>query len=163
VNAAAPWGSFLGAEAAAAAALAGLILVGVSINLSKVLAYPGVPDRALEALVILLGVVLVSTVALAPNLPNRTLGMALAVIGIAVWLVPTVLQIRVLLRRPTQPWWWLVQCAILCQLATVPFWVAGLSLVLGFPQGLYWLIPGCVFAFVASVASAWILLVEIVR
>ncbi|HEX3901634.1 MAG TPA: hypothetical protein VH853_02220 [Polyangia bacterium] len=40
------WESFFVAEVGAAAALTGLLFVAVSINLSKVLAFPQLPGRA---------------------------------------------------------------------------------------------------------------------
>ena len=49
------------------------------------------------------------------------------------------------------------------QLGTVPFVIAALLLLPGDPRGLYWLVPGFVFSFVAGVTSAWVLLVEILR
>jgi hypothetical protein len=49
------------------------------------------------------------------------------------------------------------------QLASIPFFVAVAQLLLGFSGGLYWLVPGFVFSFVAGVANAWVLLVEVVR
>jgi hypothetical protein len=49
------------------------------------------------------------------------------------------------------------------QFATVPFCIAGILLLLWNPDGLYWLVPGFGFSFVAGVMSAWVLLVEILR
>jgi hypothetical protein len=43
---AAGWENFLVAETGAAAALAGLLFVAVSINLSRIVSYPGLPGRA---------------------------------------------------------------------------------------------------------------------
>jgi hypothetical protein len=51
----------------------------------------------------------------------------------------------------------------LCQCATVPFCIAGILLIRGNPDGMDWLIPGCVFTFLASTISAWVLLIEILR
>jgi hypothetical protein len=49
------------------------------------------------------------------------------------------------------------------QLASIPFFAAAAYLLLGLPVGLYWLAPGFVFSFVAGVANAWVLLIEVVR
>lgn len=51
----------------------------------------------------------------------------------------------------------------LAQLATVPFVLAGITLVLGTLGGLYWLVPGLIFSMTLGVATAWVLLVEILR
>ena len=45
----------------------------------------------------------------------------------------------------------------------VPFLVAGLSLLVESGGGLYWLVAGIVFATSGAVASAWVLMVEILR
>lgn len=50
------WENFFIAEVGASAALAGLIFVGVSINLNRILSLPRLPDRALEAVSLLLTV-----------------------------------------------------------------------------------------------------------
>lgn len=42
----AEWGDFANTVGGAAAALAGLLFVGLSLNLSEVLSYPGVATRA---------------------------------------------------------------------------------------------------------------------
>ncbi len=42
------WENFFVAEVGASAALAGLIFVGVSINLNRILSLPRLPDRALR-------------------------------------------------------------------------------------------------------------------
>jgi modulator of FtsH protease len=163
VTGAAPWGSFFAAEAAAAAALAGLIFVGVSLNLPRVLAYPGVPERAMESLLLLLGVLVISSVALAPNVPDRTVGVVFAFIGAAVWITSTAFQVRFRIQLPAfpRPWFW--QRVALTQCATVPLWLAGVLPVLGDAGGMYWLVPGCAISFVVAIYSAWVLLVEIMR
>ena len=68
------WSNFLSAETGAAAALAGLIFVAVSINVGKILQFPVATTRAFEALVLLMGVLFLGTFGLAPNQSARTLG-----------------------------------------------------------------------------------------
>jgi len=61
------WANFFLAQVSAAAALTGLIFVAVSINLTKILAYPTLPGRALEALLYLLTVLVIGTLGLVPG------------------------------------------------------------------------------------------------
>src|SRR5918997_3619186 len=77
------WTDFFVAGAGASAALAGLVFVAVSINIDRILRLPGVPDRALATVLLLLGVVLVSMVALIPGQSRTALGAELLVVGIA--------------------------------------------------------------------------------
>jgi len=161
LNVTAGWSNFLVAETGAAAALAGLIFVAVSINLSKILEYPGVTGRAAEALGLLMGVLFTSTFGLVPNQPEKILGSEFLAVGAALWLMTVIFQVGELGRK--NPWWWLAHRVLLCQSATLSFCVAGISLIFGHASGMYWIVPGCVFSFVASTTSAWVLLIEILR
>lgn len=159
---AADWSNFLVAEVGASAALAGLIFVAVSINLSKIIEYPGVSGRAGEALALLMGVLIIATLGLAPNQSQNVLGVEFLLVGLTLWIFIVTLHVRQL-RRAKQPWWWLASRAVLCQLTTLSFCVAGILLILGHAGGMNWLVPGCVFAFLTSTTSAWVLLIEIIR
>jgi len=77
----ADWSNFLIAETGAAAELAGLIFVAVSINLSEIIEYQGVAGRAAEALALLIGVLLIGTFGLAPNQSGRILGSEFVAVG----------------------------------------------------------------------------------
>jgi modulator of FtsH protease len=158
----ATWTNFLTAEAGASAALAGLIFVAVSINIEKIIEYKGVAGRAAEALSLLIGVLLISTFGLAPNQSHELLGAEILAVGVLLWLMGVILQADQI-RGRRRPLWWLASRALLFQCATVPFCVAGILLIRGDPAGMYWLIPGCVFSFLASTISAWVLLIEILR
>jgi hypothetical protein len=160
---AAGWSNFLVAEAGASAALAGLIFVAVSINLSKIIEYPGVSGRAAEALALLIGVLIITTLGLAPNQSQAAIGVEFFAVGMTLWCFTVILHIRQKLRRAKHPWWWLGLRVAFCQFTTLSFCFAGILLILGRPSGMNWLIPGCVFAFVTSTVCAWILLIEINR
>ena len=66
------WNDFYIAIAGASATLTGLIFVGVSISLTKILAIRGLPDRALLSLVLLLNALVLSLLFLVPGLSVKT-------------------------------------------------------------------------------------------
>jgi len=61
------WKDLFVASAGAAAALAGLVFVAVSINIDRILKFEGLPERALQTVLLLLSVVLVSIIGLIPG------------------------------------------------------------------------------------------------
>ena len=56
-----PWSTFFQGELGAAAALAGLLFVSMSVNQTKILELGRMADRGLEALAILFVVIIVSS------------------------------------------------------------------------------------------------------
>ena len=157
------WQSLFTMQGGAAATLTGLVFVAVSINLARVMEVPGLPGRAGESIVQFLQVFFVSMVALIPRQPPSALAMEILVIAVISWAAQFLGQIRYARSRAGHPVSWLVRRVVMTQLGTVPFVIAALLLLPGDPRGLYWLVPGFVFSFVAGVTSAWVLLVEILR
>jgi hypothetical protein len=153
---AAGWESWSVAEAGASAALSGLVFVAVSINLARILAHPGLPRRAAETIAILVNVLIASTLTLAPGQSATLLGAELLVAALIVWSLTTALQLRGLRVRveEKQPRGWIAGRMAMSQLATLPFVVAGATLLAGAGGGLYWLVPGVVFSFLTGVADA---------
>jgi K+-sensing histidine kinase KdpD len=76
------WVEFGVAVAGAAAVLTGLVFVAVSINLERVLAVPGVPDRAGESVLMFLAVLIYSLFLLVPGQSTTALGVELLVSGL---------------------------------------------------------------------------------
>jgi hypothetical protein len=163
VNPAADWGNFLVAVAGAAAALTGLIFVAISINLTRILEFPGVSIRASEALAVLMEALLISLAALAPNQPRYALAIEILAVGIAVWLMITAGHVRTVSLGLRVPRGIFAFRVVVYQLAMLPFLVAGVALLLGWRGAMLWLLPGCLFSFVAAIQGAWVLLIEIVR
>ena len=155
------WTEFFVAAAGASAALAGLVFVAVSINIERILAMEGIPDRALQALMQLLAVVVFSLLALAPGQSNVALGLELVAMGLAitvasVWLITRALKAHGI-TSPLDPRRALVAAG------TVPFVVAGVSLITEAGGGIYWVLAGVIAALIGGVLNAWVLLVEILR
>jgi hypothetical protein len=157
------WVEFGVALAGAAAVLAGLVFISVSINLEKVLEVHGLPGRAGESIVMFAGVLILSIALLTPGQSTVALGVELAVGGA---LLATVLILIALpgLNRPThQPLSWRVTRILLALAASVPVVAAGVSLLAEWGGGLYWLAAGFALALAAGIGNAWVLLVEVVR
>jgi hypothetical protein len=72
------WTALFTATDSTSAALTGLVFVAVSINIRAILKGPGLPERALESLILLLGVLAVSSLALIPRQWPTVLGIELA-------------------------------------------------------------------------------------
>ncbi len=153
------WSNFFVAEAGAAAALTGLVIVAVSINLASLVGDRTLSGRAAETVVLLAGVLILSSFVLVPGQPSWILGTELMGVGLVVGIGNTLIRRRTG-RNPEEPRW---LREIFVYGASGSFAVAGLSLIQGAGGGLYWLVPGVVLAFVGGVLSAWVLLVEILR
>ena len=76
------WTDLFVATAGASAALAGLVFVAVSINLERILSYEGLPERALETLLLLVGVLIFSILALMPGQSAVALGAEVLALGL---------------------------------------------------------------------------------
>lgn len=158
----AEWSELFVASAGAAAALAGLVFVAVSINVEHIVGFQGLPERALATLFLLLGVVVISLLVLVPGQGAPVLGLELAVAG-ALGAAFTCF----LVLRPQDP----AKRSAARQIAnvtvmlggTLPFVIGGLSLIAGAGGGLYWILAGMIVAVLGAVLNAWVFLVEILR
>jgi len=159
---AAGWENFFVAEAGASAALAGLLFVAVSINLPRILQFPGLPGRAAEALVVLFAVLASASLGLVPGQSPAVFGTELLAIGLGSSLLMLVIQVRGS-RYPGQQRRWTIIRIATTQVAAVPFAVAGASVLARAGGGLYWLAPAIVLSFFAALLDAWVLLIEIQR
>lgn len=157
----ADWHDFFVAQAGVAGALIGLLFVAVSINLARILQFPQLPTRAVEALVLFFLVLVVATLALVPGQSLGRLGAELLATGGAAW----VLQLSFLIRTREADRRYARRSVriVLNQLPPVPFLLAGAGMLAGDPGAGLWLMPGTLLCFGAGVFGAWVLLVEIHR
>jgi hypothetical protein len=156
------WHDLFVAMAGAAAALAGLIFVAVSINIERVLKFRALPVRAVETLSVLLGLLLLSVFILVPGQSLTVLGLELLILGTVMAAVLLVRRLR-LPRAPDDPLTWTVTPVAVILAGTLPMIAAGISVLVGGGGGLYWLVPELIGGFVGAVMNAYILLVEIHR
>jgi len=156
------WSDLFVATAGATAALAGLLFVAVSINLDRIIGEAGLPDRALETVLLLVGVLVVSIAGLIPGQSAGALGVELLVLGIALtFQVIRLPLVREVAGKQVRAWLvgrWAIRIA-----ALAPLVLGGASLITTDGGGLYWIVAGIAFAIVGAVANAWVLLVEILR
>jgi modulator of FtsH protease len=138
------------------------VFVAVSINVDRILKFQGLPERALETVLLLLAVVVVSIVGLIPGQSNVALGAEVLALGLAFGAVVTVLARRSL-PQESAPRSWLISRLILSTAGTAPLIIGGASLIAEAGGGLYWIVAGIVFAITGAVANAWVLLIEILR
>jgi modulator of FtsH protease len=157
------WENFFLAEVGAAAALGGLLFVGVSLNLAKILAFPALPGRALDALILIIGVLVIASVMLVPGQPLVLLGIETLVLGLLFWVPMTLRNVRVLRTVDVRNRSHFIQNLIFLQVAVLPYIVGGLVMIAGNLSGLYWLAAAVIISFAKAVLDAWVLLVEINR
>jgi hypothetical protein len=158
------WDGFFGGQVAAGSALTGLLFVALSINLQRIVGYPGLVGRAGEALLLLVLPVFIGLAALQPGQALRTVGIEL----LAITAVVAVVVLRTLATsgraaahgRPHH------EFATRCTLAIgamAPGVVAGLMLIGGNDDGFYAQAIATGLCLAAGITDAWVLLVEIVR
>jgi hypothetical protein len=158
------WSNFFLGELGAAAALAGLLFVSVSVNQARILELGRMADRGLEALAMLLLVLVAASLPLVPGQPIRLLGAEILLVGALTLTALVPLQRGYLrhldpaYRRHTS------RMVALNRLAVSIIALAGLVLLWrGDGFGIYLLPPGFLLSFLAAGANAWVLLIEINR
>src|SRR5687768_10103502 len=101
------------------------------------MASPSLPGRALESVALLVGVLSIASIGLVPHESAAVLGGLVALVGLLVWSAPTILEARDARRgHPGQSRAQFIGRRLIMQLATVPYIIAGLSVVLGAGGGL---------------------------
>ena len=155
------WHDFFVAEAGASAALAGLLFVAISINLTRILEFQHLPARAAEALLALVSVLAIATFALIPRQSFLVCGIEIGGTGLVVWELQSLALART--WKGAHPQAKRALRVLANQLPPLPFIVAGGFLAAGHFNGIYWVVPGVLLSFAAGIFGAWILLIEIQR
>jgi hypothetical protein len=157
------WDTFFAAQLGASAALAGLLFVGISINMTKILKYPILVNRALQSLILLGTILVVSSFSLVPDQSLIFLGVEILIVGASVWAMVTSLSMRSLRTVEKQYRWSWIGESLLAQVAVLSYVVAGIVTITLGSEGVNLLVPAVVASFVIALMDAWVLLVEINR
>lgn len=158
------WINFFLAAASASAALAGLVFVALSVNIGRILQFAHLPVRAGAAIGTLMLVLVGSIAVLIPQSPFA-LGVEILTFGICAWALKMWAAYRSFAARKVynRP---LIESIVQLVLGQVPpllFILGGILLMQDNASSFYWIAGGVITAFVFSVVTCWILLVEILR
>ena len=161
------WGEFGVGAAGATAALAGLLIVAISVNVRQILSSRVATHGASATIASLVLALVASLLLLMPGQTAPALGLEVAVALV----LPVALQLRAIVsaaadrRGGSERVSGSVLAAIagLAALQFVPFVIAVVLLLAGDATGLFALATGVLLVIVASMVTAWALLVEVLR
>jgi L-asparagine transporter-like permease len=157
------WENFFVGELGASAALTGLVFVGVSINLTKIMTSSHLINRALEALVALVVVLFISSLLLIPGQAFLAIGIEVLLIGLLDWITMLLIQLNTWRKMEPQYRSAFARIIVAPQMAVLCFVIAGVVLLLFGAAGLYWIVAATLLSFLAAFIDAWVLLIEINR
>lgn len=158
------WHDFFLGELGASAALIGLVFVGVSINLSKIITSSGLVNRAGEALLNLVMVLFTASAALVPTDSAVVKGIIFLVIALIYWGLLLLLQIEIYRRiDPEYRKKFIIYTVIINQVAAICFFLGGLGLSTLGADSLYLIGAATFLAYTTCFIDSWVLLIEIMR
>ncbi|THG31372.1 hypothetical protein E6C70_13880 [Glaciibacter flavus] len=156
------WSDFNVATAGATAALAGLIIVAMSVNIKEAIQAETIPSRVAAAIAGLVLALVASLAALAPAQPVWALGLELLVPTLAAGTLQWRASGHIMAETTAPPGWRLPKVA-LGWLPIAAYLVASVTLMAGAPWGYGFAAAGGILAIISSVLLAWVVLVEILR
>lgn len=153
---------FFVAGAGAGAALAGLIIVAMTVSIDTMLALPGLTSRAATAIGLLVATTIISLAGLIDQ-PAWAFGVEALLIGLAAAALAIDSMIRVVRGRGEFS---LAGALFKTAIGVLPaglFVVGAVCALCGSETAAVWIGIGSLVAIVVSVLNAWVLLVEIRR
>ena len=157
------WHDFFIATAGAAATLTGLIFVGVSISLAKILSIPTLPNRAFISLLLLLAILVLSVLFLVPGQSYSSLGWEIIPVGVTVWVTVLIMDIAIIRNKENKFKRLYFFNFLFNQAAILPYLVGATVLLTIGESGIYWVVVAMILSFIKAVLDAWVLLIEINR
>jgi modulator of FtsH protease len=158
------WSDFFVTAAGASAALAGLIIVAMSVSIDQLITIPGMTSRGATAIAMLMLVTVTSLAGLIPG--QQPLAFGIEVIALATGgLILGLRSLRILLKATSGTRGVLAALTkgVVGLLPFVVFVVGGVLVISPVPGGLVLMAFGALIAFFISVIDAWVMLVEIRR
>ena len=157
------WTDLFVATAGASAALAGLVIVAVSVNVQEILKYSNLPARAMATIGTLVLILVVSIAALIPEQDAMWLGLEVIAFALLAWVFVLrasyqSLRLQSAARRAGS-----LPEVLLGQAQIALFLIAGVLFLADNADGLYWVTAGIILVFIAAIINTWVLLIEILR
>jgi hypothetical protein len=158
------WTDFFIAAAGASAALAGLVMVAISVNIGRILQFPHLPSRVAATIGRLILILLSSMAALMPQ-PRWALGLEIGMFAGAAGLLEAKstgqgIRAQMELGRPRFE---SKLELVLGEVQVLPFLLGAILLLTGRGSGYYCVGGGVIAIFIVSTLNVWVLLVEILR
>ncbi len=159
------WVNYFTVTGSIASGLTGLIFIGLSVNLKKVLLITKthVPSRSLSSLMLLTNIVIVCNLCLVPGQSTRILGVEISLLAIVIWVTALRLDLRTYRRVDESYKRLYLRNFIFLQLSILPFFAAGIIMVLRTEPVYYILVPGIIASLIKSLLDVWFLIVDLNR
>src|SRR5450432_3835425 len=142
------WNSLFAATAGASATLTGLLFVGVSINLAKVLSIPALPERALISMLLLLTILIFSILLLVPKQSFTVLGIRILVLAGIAWAIILKVDFKDTASIAKEFKRHYILNAVLDQIAIIAYVISGIVILVGGERGLYYIVSAITFSFI---------------
>ncbi|MCS5719901.1 hypothetical protein N1027_17360 [Herbiconiux sp. CPCC 205763] len=157
------WHDFAVASAGAAGALAGLIIVAMSVNIKEIVQGSALPARSGATIGSVVVIVVASVAMLIPDQLAVALGGELILFAIAALVLQWVALRQMFATTQGGSRRAKIGDAVLGVGQLLPVLIGGVLVATGNPAGLLFVAAGFILIFITSVLNAWVLMVEILR
>ena len=159
----ADWQPFFAALLGAGATLLGLLFVGLSLNLARIVATTSLPRRAEIALLVIVLQIVVAAFGLVPAQPNRAFAAETLLAAGAIWIATTGMNLALIRTAEPEQRRRARQNFALLQVAVLPYLAGALLMLAGRAPALHLIAAGMIACILKATLDAWVLLVEINR